>query len=113
MLETFKLNELYDRCIFVEGTHWIFEIVSLIVHGADASKIERSHMATGPELSMALPTDLEAIEKATPGYKLIDDWKSPRVFGTHLIRKLFPPDGLRKKVKVTISLGGGLHGPFP
>ena len=60
-------------------------------------------MATGPEFSMALPTDLEAIDKATPGYKVIDGWKSPRIISTHMGRNLFPPDGLRKKVKVTVA----------
>ena len=92
--------------IIYTGTHWIFEIVSLIVNEGDPSKIERSHMVTGLEVSLGsldLKTafDLEAIAKEKVGYEAVDGWTSPRVIPTHLNERHFPPDVWKRKAKVT------------
>ena len=86
------------------GTHWLVEIINLIVNGGDPSKMERSHMVTGLELSIADMVNPDAITRETPpGYKLIDSWESPRVIPTHLDQRIFPPDAWKKKAKVILK----------
>ncbi|XP_072050677.1 sulfotransferase 1E1-like [Amphiura filiformis] len=104
-LDALKTWQLRHDDVFVitypkSGTHWLFEIVSLIINGGDPDKIERSHMTIAPELIMAPPGDEEAMKTTPPGYKLINNWESPRVMATHLIEKFLPPDVWRKNVKV-------------
>ncbi len=88
------------------GTHWIFEIVSLIINEGDPSKIERSHMVTGLEMSagsLDLKTvlDPEAIAKEKVGYDVVEGWTSPRVIPSHLNARHLPPDVWKRKAKVT------------
>ena len=57
-------------------------------------------MGMTPEVSMVSKgsqfNNLEAIEAAEPGYKVIDTWKSPRVIPTHMHERFFPPDAWKK-----------------
>ena len=104
LLHQLSINFVAFSPKFQIGTHWIFEIVSLIVHGGDPSKIERSHMVVGLEMSIMNMTNPDAITQETPpGYKVVDTWESPRVVATHLDQRLFPPDAWKKKAKVTLK----------
>lgn len=53
------------------GTHWIGEIVQLIITEGDARKINRDFMVTVLEFTWS-PTP-ENIKQTTPGYKIIEE----------------------------------------
>ena len=97
---------------FFSGTHWIYEIVNLIMNGGDASKIDRSKMVKLFELSLDINADIkdvhdvDAIPNWPVGYKEMENWESPRIISSHLHERFFPPDAWKKKVKVKKSCNG-------
>ncbi|XP_071478846.1 sulfotransferase 1B1-like [Diadema antillarum] len=75
------------------GTHWIFEIASLIMNDVQVDKIDRSHMTYA--LDLALASTKDGTTKVIPGYKAMESWSSPRVMGTHVPEE-FAPEQLKK-----------------
>ena len=91
--------------VIYTGTHWIFEIVSLIVNGGDPSKIDRSRMVTALEVTMANlnmknVSDSEAISAVPAAYEIVDGWTSPRVIMSHIHERHVPSDIWKRKRKV-------------
>ncbi|XP_072050078.1 sulfotransferase 1B1-like [Amphiura filiformis] len=109
-LDAMKTWQVREDDIFVvtypkSGTHWMFEIVNLIVNKGDPAKFDRSRMPTAPELNVnidlsAMQGDVEAITASPAGYEIIDGWNSPRIIGTHMHERFMPPDAWKKKVKI-------------
>ena len=84
------------------GTHWLLEIVYLIQTNGDVDKVNRCMMEQGLEFTMcAGPSD---VPKTKPGYKYMEEWKSPRVMMTHLLHQFFPPQVWGTKAKVSVVL---------
>lgn len=80
------------------GTHWIWEIISLLLAEGDVTKLDRSVMNTMLDLTLAPSPELA--QYATPGYKTIETFPSPRVIPTHVMEPCFPPQWKTKKPKV-------------
>ncbi|XP_072021875.1 sulfotransferase 1B1-like [Amphiura filiformis] len=109
-LKTWKVRE--DDIFFVaypkSGTHWISEIIKLIVNSGDPTKIDRSgsYMTTSLAITLAnidlatMRGNSEKIAASPAGYEIIDSWDSPRIIGTHMHERHMPPDVWKKKAKV-------------
>eukprot|EP00057_Strongylocentrotus_purpuratus_P033242 XP_790708.1 PREDICTED: sulfotransferase family cytosolic 1B member 1 [Strongylocentrotus purpuratus] len=79
------------------GTHWIFEIVSLIMNDVQIEKIDRTHMVFA--LDLALTHNVDGLATVTPGHEAMTKWESPRVMASHLLEE-FAPEQIKKKSKV-------------
>ena len=79
------------------GTHWIWEIVSLIMHDADVEKIDRTHMLYA--LDVIMSNTVDGLSTVLPGYQAMSKWESPRVMASHILEE-FVPEQIKKKSKV-------------
>ncbi|XP_072019020.1 sulfotransferase 1 family member D1-like [Amphiura filiformis] len=108
-LKTWQVRE--DDIFFVaypkSGTHWISEIIKLIVNSGDPTKIDRSgsYMTTSLAITLAnidlatMRGNSQKIAASPAGYEIIDGWDSPRIIGTHMHERHMPPDVWKKKAK--------------
>lgn len=85
-------------CQMVIGTHWLFEIIQLIMADGDAQKIDRKTMTIFPEVTAAASP--EQLKEVTPGYKIIEKLPSPRIITSHIPEPLCPPQWFTKNAKV-------------
>ncbi|PIK51797.1 putative sulfotransferase family cytosolic 1B member 1 [Apostichopus japonicus] len=99
-LQTFEVKDDDIFCVTYPkaGTHWIWEIISLLLAEGDVTKLDRSVMNTMLDLTLAPSPELA--QYATPGYKTIETFPSPRVIPTHVMEPCFPPQWKTKKPKV-------------
>lgn len=87
--------------MYIQGTHWLMEIVYLVLTNGEMDKINRVMMEQGLEFSMcAGPSE---VPKTKPGYKYMEEWPSPRVMVTHLMHRFMPPQVWEKKAKVRLA----------
>lgn len=102
-LEAMKTFEVRDDDIFIvtypkSGTHWLMEIVYLMLANGEMDKINRCMMEQGLEFTMcAGPSE---VPKTKPGYEHMNEWPSPRVMVSHLCEKFLPPQIWEKKAKL-------------
>ena len=92
-----KVNQIIISLL--SGTHWLMEIVYLMLANGEMDKINRSMMEQGLEFTMcAGPSE---VPKTKPGYEHMNEWPSPRVMVSHLCEKFLPPQLWEKKAKVS------------
>ncbi|XP_072051233.1 sulfotransferase 1E1-like [Amphiura filiformis] len=102
-LEAMKTFEVREDDIFIvtypkSGTHWLMEIVYLVLTNGEMDKINRCMMEQGLEFTMcAGPSE---VPKTKPGYKHMEEWESPRVMVSHLMHRFLPPQIWEKKAKI-------------
>ncbi|XP_072051234.1 sulfotransferase 1C2-like [Amphiura filiformis] len=102
-LEALKTFQVREDDVFIvtfpkSGTHWLMEIVYLVMTNGDMDKINRYMMEQGLEFTMcAGPSE---VPKTKPGYKHMEEWESPRVMMSHLMHRFLPPQIWEKKTKV-------------
>ncbi|XP_072051232.1 sulfotransferase 1C2-like [Amphiura filiformis] len=102
-LEAMKTFEVREDDVFIvtypkSGTHWLIEIVYLILTNGEMAKINRCMMEQGLEFTMcAGPSE---VPKTKPGYKHMEEWESPRVMMSHLMHRFLPPQIWEKKAKI-------------
>ncbi|XP_072029691.1 sulfotransferase 1C2-like [Amphiura filiformis] len=99
-MKTFEVRE--DDVFIVtfpkSGTHWLMEIVYLLLANGELSKIKRNMMEQGLEHTQcAGPSE---VQTAKPGHKYMEEWESPRVMNSHLMLRFLPPQIWEKKAKV-------------
>ncbi|XP_071504985.1 sulfotransferase 1B1-like [Diadema antillarum] len=89
------------------GTHWMSEIVGLILSNGYSEKVDRSLLSSAIEMidmDEKLPKTREEEEqnppKLTPFIDIIRKAPSPRTILSHLRRDRFPQDIMLKKAKV-------------
>lgn len=99
-LQNFEVREDDIYCVTYPkaGTHWIWEIISLVLAEGDVTKIDRSVMNTMLDLTVAPSPD--KVQFATPGYKLVEAFPNPRLIPTHVMEPLAPPQWATKKPKI-------------
>ncbi|KAJ8040251.1 Sulfotransferase 1C2 [Holothuria leucospilota] len=99
-LQTFEVRDDDVYCVTYpkSGTHWIWEILQLIMADGDASKTDRNLMVVALELTVAPSPD--KIRQSTPGYKIFEKVPSPRLIPTHIPEPLCPPQWFSKKPKI-------------
>ncbi|XP_072050084.1 sulfotransferase 1B1-like [Amphiura filiformis] len=114
-LDAMKTWQVREDDIFIvtypkSGTHWIYEIVNLIVNKGEQANFDRSHMATRPEKTIingdlrTIQDNTDAVAASPAGYEIMDSWESPRIISTHMHERHMPPDAWTKKAKI-IYLG--------
>ncbi|XP_072050302.1 sulfotransferase 1C3-like [Amphiura filiformis] len=102
-LEALKTFEVREDDVFIvtypkSGTHWLMEIVYLVLTNGEMDKINRCMMEQGLEFTMcAGPSE---VPKTKPGYKHMEEWESPRVMVSHLMHRFLPPQIWEKKAKI-------------
>ena len=86
-----------------QGTHWLTEIVLLILADADLGKVNRNAMDQVFEMTLKIDPNREPIT----GYKVAEGWPTdqPRVMLSHLCAELLPPQVWHKKGAKVISQG--------
>lgn len=82
------------------GSHWVMEIIQLLLNDAQPDKVDRSNIDTALEITLCNPGAQESNPQAIPGYKQAEGWKSPRVILTHCFEHLLPLQVWTKKPKV-------------
>ncbi|KAJ8031411.1 Sulfotransferase 1C2A [Holothuria leucospilota] len=99
-LQTFGVrdDDVYLVTYPKSGTHWILEIVQLIMAGGDAQKTNRDLMATILEITFA-PSP-EKLKQSIPGYKIYEKLSSPRIMVSHIPEPLCPPQWFTKNAKI-------------
>ncbi|XP_041480795.1 sulfotransferase 1C4-like [Lytechinus variegatus] len=109
-IDRMKTFEMREDDVFIvtypkAGTHWMMEIVGLILSNGYPDKIDRSLYSSTIEMfcvDQKLPRSKKEEEEHpidwSPFMDVIDKAPSPRVFMTHLIYDLLPKDLLKAKV---------------
>ena len=95
----------------ITGTHWMMEIVGLILSGGDPDQINRSLYSSCAEMicmDQDFPTSREE-EKLhpldmSPFLDVIEKAPSPRVIVSHMNFDLLPQDLLKAKVRSVLGL---------
>ncbi|KAJ8023694.1 Amine sulfotransferase [Holothuria leucospilota] len=97
--------ELREDDIFVvtypkSGTHWMQEIVQLILVNGHGEKLNNSHRRMRIELADVKSKSPEVIEAAGPTLRHMKEDPSPRVFTTHVPYSLLPKKFREKSCKL-------------
>ncbi|XP_022111228.1 sulfotransferase family cytosolic 1B member 1-like [Acanthaster planci] len=100
--DALKNFQVRDDDIFVitfpkSGTHWLGEIIDYVMNdGRD--DFDRTNMSAVLETTME--PDPSKVASGTPGYKILETMKPPRIMATHCLPNLLPPQVWEKKPKV-------------
>ncbi|XP_022094742.1 sulfotransferase 1C2-like [Acanthaster planci] len=78
------------------GTNWVRTIINCILHCPD----EQNNLSLPLEMSMCHGTSQGEIEAATPVFRMVQSWASPRVMFTHLLPWLLPSQLTQKGAKI-------------
>lgn len=105
--QEFEDMEVRDDDIFIatypkSGTHWMQEIVHLILVDGHVEKLGRDHRNIVAELSEARSPD--DTDRVGPTLRKFKDLPSPRVITTHLECELLPKQSREKKNKIIYVL---------
>lgn len=84
------------------GTHWINEVIHLILRDGDSSKLDHRHRRDCIELTEV--TDLAAVHKLRPNIEIVKTDPSPRVLKTHLRPSVLPKKIWTNKIPVIYIL---------
>ncbi|XP_072170393.1 sulfotransferase 1C2-like [Diadema setosum] len=107
-IEALRLFEVRPDDVWVtsvpkSGTHWMQEIVSLILNEGYPEKVDRTLLSSCAEMismEQKFPTEIEDVGKVqldmSPFLDVIDKAPSPRVIITHLRLTCLPCDMLKK-----------------
>ncbi|PIK41885.1 putative sulfotransferase 1 family member D1-like isoform X1 [Apostichopus japonicus] len=106
-IEEFENMEVRNDDIFVaiypkSGTHWMQEIVHLIIADGHSEKLDVTHRRIVAELADVKSPEMTAT--VGPTLRNIKDSPSPRVITTHLPCELLPKQSREKKNKVIYVL---------
>ncbi|XP_071498517.1 sulfotransferase 1B1-like [Diadema antillarum] len=114
-IEGVKFLEVRPDDVFIitfpkSGTHWVAEIVGLIISDGYSEKVDRSLFSGSIEMidmDEELPKTREEEEqnppKLTPFIDIIRKAPSPRTILSHLRRDRFPPDMLKKAKVIYVA----------
>lgn len=104
-MEEFEKMELREDDIFVitypkSGTHWMQEIVNLILVNGHVEKLNSSNRRIVIELADVTTFTAAALAEAGPVLRQVKDAPSPRVLSTHVPFPLLPKQLREKRCKV-------------
>ncbi|KAJ8032512.1 Sulfotransferase family cytosolic 1B member 1 [Holothuria leucospilota] len=86
------------------GTHWMQELVHLILNDGDPTKLTHSHRRIVMEAIERTDVELGCLATGTPNFELMSEDPSPRVFTTHLRKDLLPEQIWKRRSKVTFQI---------
>ncbi|XP_071826344.1 sulfotransferase 1 family member D1-like [Apostichopus japonicus] len=84
------------------GTHWMNELVQLLLHGGDPNKLGHSHRRTPMEITDVI--NVGRMDFAKAAVELVEGDPSPRVLMTHLRPHHLPPQTWSKKIPIIYVL---------
>lgn len=82
------------------GTHWMQELVHLILNDGDPTKLTHNHRRVVMEAIDRTDVELGCLATGTPNFELMSEDPSPRVFTTHLRKELLPQQIWKKRCPV-------------
>ncbi|PIK55002.1 putative amine sulfotransferase-like [Apostichopus japonicus] len=102
-VEEFEAMEVREDDVFIvtypkSGTHWMQEMVHLIFADGQPEKVTANERRLVVE--MADVRSPELVSETDPGFRLMKDLPSPRVFSTHVVCPLLPRMIWQKQCKM-------------
>lgn len=103
-LEKFQVrqDDIFVASYPKSGTHWISEVINLILVDGDARKLDHRHRRACLEITDT--TDLSRIHESQPGLELVQTDPSPRVLLTHLRPGHLPKEAWDKRSPIIYIL---------
>ncbi|XP_071800992.1 sulfotransferase 1A1-like isoform X1 [Asterias amurensis] len=105
-LDTLRSYDVWEDDVWVTtypkaGTHWVMEIVNLILVKGNEDKANRAQQSSPVEFDPFQP-GRRPLPPNSPGpqYKAMKQWKAPRVIMTHLKEEMMPSQIYQGKGKV-------------
>ncbi|XP_038058380.1 sulfotransferase 1A1-like [Patiria miniata] len=107
-LDALKTYDVWEDDVWVttypkSGSHWVMEIVNLILADGNEQTIDRSQQSVPAEFDFTeanLGSGPGPRPKPVPQYKEMLTWKAPRVIMTHVTEELMPAQIYQGKGKV-------------
>lgn len=84
------------------GTHWVNEVIQLILHDGDPTKLHHRHRRLGLELTDV--GDLSDVNKMKPSVVLVQDDPSPRVLKTHLLPSYLSKETWTRRIPIVYMM---------
>ncbi|KAJ8024255.1 Sulfotransferase family cytosolic 1B member 1 [Holothuria leucospilota] len=103
IIEEFRKLDLRHDDVFIvtypkSGTHWMQEIVHLIFADGHSDRVTANERRIVVEMVDVKSPDL--VPQGVPGFRLMKDSPSPRVFSTHVQCPLLPEQIWKKRCRV-------------